>query len=67
MEQFSGPRFGSDYDAGQLQRRDWGRVSFAFTSSDQATMSWESSQPGYGSGGYPITRLSRPLTGGTCQ
>ncbi|MDJ0654860.1 MAG: hypothetical protein QNJ40_11925 [Xanthomonadales bacterium] len=66
MEQFSGPRFGPGYDARQLQRTNWGRVSFSFVSADQAGMTWQSDLPGYDSGGYNVTRLSRPLTGGNC-
>ncbi len=53
-----GTRFGSGFNAAQVQQVPWGRLTFNFSNCDTVDVSYTSSQPGYGSGIRAATRLT---------
>lgn len=60
-----GTRFGSGFNPTNVQSINWGTLSFRFTSCDTAEVSYNSTQPGYGSGIRQAVRLAS-LGGATC-
>lgn len=60
-----GTRFGAAFAADQVELRPWGRLEFDFSSCDSATISYQSSLPGFGSATRSAQRLTR-LAGAPC-
>ena len=60
--QISGPGavFPPHFDAANLTRQPWGTLKFTFTGCNAGRVDWTSTQPGYGSGSMPLTRLTMP-------
>lgn len=50
--------WGEDFDPSQIEFRHWGSLSIDFIDDTQAEVSWESVLGEFGSGGYPLQRLS---------
>lgn len=53
-----GTRFGSGFNAANVQPLVWGTLSFSFTDCNNATVSYASTLPGYGSATRQATRLA---------
>ena len=54
----SGGTFGAQFDPSSIQRDSWGTFAIEFESCDQANVNFNSTQAGFGSGAYDLTRLS---------
>lgn len=61
----SGPDFPPDYRPADLQRQGWGNLSFELLGDNAARVTWQSTQPGFGSGSLDLVQLWR-LDGLTC-
>lgn len=59
MIQPLGGAWGKDFDPDQIERIDWGSLTIEFFDEDTAHVFWQSKLKEYGSGDYPIQRLSR--------
>jgi len=64
VEVFSGPVYGDDYDKGDLDREDWGTLTFTFTTKDAGTVERKSTT-GFGTTTVDIVRLTS-VTGLEC-
>lgn len=60
-----GTRFGAAFDAAAVQQQPWGRLRFAPTRCDAATLSYTATQPGWGAASRALTRLTR-IAGAPC-
>lgn len=60
-----GTRFGSAFDPAAVQLQAWGSLDFDFASCGAATLSYNSTLPGWGSASRAPVRLTT-LAGGTC-
>ncbi|HUQ27708.1 MAG TPA: hypothetical protein VM051_03905 [Usitatibacter sp.] len=60
-----GTRFGSAFDAGAVQRSDWGRIDLDFSSCNAGELRYQSSVPAFGSGTLRPTRVTK-LAGTAC-
>ena len=58
-----GTTFGETFDPAAVTRTPWGQVRVQFTSDTPATLEYESTLDGYGSGQIDLTRLTAPLIG----
>lgn len=56
-----GGTFGPDFDPDEVELADWGTLSITFYDDGTAQASWESNDPDYGSDGYQLERLARPM------
>ena len=56
--QAQGGFFPPDFDPSQVEFPPWGSLIISFDSCDQASVSWETSKPGFSSGSMPLTRLT---------
>lgn len=59
-ESATGTLFGEAFRSGDVQRRRWGRLRIEFTSCTSAQFTWSASDggsAGFGSGGYPLSRV----------
>ncbi len=67
----SGTVFGDRFDAADVVRTPWGRLTVTiapdadpagtgFAGYSATSMSWNPTEPGYDSGGYPLTRITQP-------
>jgi Leucine-rich repeat (LRR) protein/Tol biopolymer transport system component len=56
-----GAQFPPNFNSSTITQHDWGTVKFTFADSANATMSWNSTFPGYGSGTQPLQPLSQGL------
>lgn len=56
--QGSGATFGDDFMASDVLRSVWGQVRIAFDSCTEATLTFESADEAFGSGTYPLSRLT---------
>ena len=54
----TGARFGDAFDPAQVSYEAWGTLEIEFADCDQATLRWQGPE-GWGSGSYPVQRLSR--------
>jgi sugar lactone lactonase YvrE len=54
-----GAFFGSTFDPALVNRDNWGSMQFEFTSCNAGTMSYQSSDPNFGSGSLNLTPLSK--------
>lgn len=61
MIQPVGTSFGEEFDEDEIEHVDWGRLTLTFFDESTGEISYESNLPEYGSGGYPIQRLARPM------
>ena len=61
----NGGKFPPSYSPGDVTRSAWGSFTFTFTDCDNAIASWTSNLPGYATGSFPITRLTR-IDGTVC-
>ena len=61
VQQPIGARFGSGFDADDVQRLHWGEWTIDFTGCNAAALSYHSSLPGYEALDQNLVRLSRPL------
>jgi len=52
-----GTRFGDAFDPDAVARIDWGRLQLDFASCASATLGWQSTRPGFGSGNRVLQRL----------
>jgi predicted outer membrane repeat protein len=59
-------RFGSNFNASQIQYATWGTLTLTYTSCNAMTVAYNSTVPGFGSGQYNYTRLTG-IAGTTCQ
>ena len=50
----TGAQFPPNFDTTQITQHLWGTATFMFTDSAHATVSWNSTFPGYGSGSQPL-------------
>jgi len=64
VEVFSGPVYGDDYDKGDLDREDWGTLTFKFSSCTAGSVVRDSTM-GFGTTTVDIVRLTS-VTGLTC-
>jgi glucose/arabinose dehydrogenase len=55
-----GGGFTPGFDPASVLREHWGEARFRFPGGQQASVSWDSSYPGFGSGSMPLTRLVYP-------
>lgn len=53
----SGPKFGAAFDPAKYQEHDWGSLTMTL-SCDSGTAHYASTQPGFGSGDFTLTRLT---------
>ena len=53
-------RFGSLFNASEVDLRPWGTLTMRFTGCGSADFSWSSVVPGYGSGDLAYVRLTQP-------
>ena len=60
-----GAQFPPNFSAGDVIREPWGTLSFRSLDGQNARIEWNSSLPGYGSGGLDLTRLTT-LLGKSC-
>lgn len=65
----SGGRHGPDFDPDQVSLLDWGELDLRFHGPDfdRGEIAWDSKMEGYGSGGYAIERLARPVLADCAQ
>jgi len=61
----SGTGFPPNFIPGDVQRTDWGTLTFSFTDCNHGTVTWSSPLPDYGVGSLPITRITQ-IAGTTC-
>jgi hypothetical protein len=61
-----GPRFGPDYDPGQVQVQPWGELDVRFQDCERARLHWRASVAGFGSGERSLRRLAS-LAGLGCR
>jgi len=50
----AGAQFPPNYNPATISQHVWGTATFTFTDASHATVSWNSSLPGYGSGSQPL-------------
>jgi len=50
----AGAQFPPNFDSSQITQNPWGTATFTFTDSTHATVSWNSTFAGYGSGSQPL-------------
>lgn len=55
-----GGRFGSDFDADDVARINWGQVEFAFDGCDAAEVTYTTELAGFESGATQVVRLTQP-------
>lgn len=60
-----GTRFGAGFNAADIRREAWGRVTLSFSGCDSGQLDYQSTQPGFGSGSLRPVRLNR-LAGSAC-
>jgi hypothetical protein len=65
MQQFSGADFPPAFDPETALASDWGSLEFTQTGGGSATVTWQSSLPGFSSDSLELTRLST-LLGHSC-
>lgn len=53
-----GGKFPPNFDSTKIGRTHWGTATFTFTGCNDASVTWESTLPGYGSGSMKLTRLA---------
>jgi hypothetical protein len=58
-------KFPPNFVESDVQRTDWGTLTFTFTDCNNGTVTWNSPLQGYGVGSLPITRLTQ-IAGTTC-
>ena len=56
-----GAQFPPKYDAAQITQNMWGTASFTFTDSAHASVTWNSTITGYGTGSQPLQPLAQGL------
>jgi hypothetical protein len=56
-----GTAFGAGFDPDEIELLEWGQIHFEFHPPDSGTVEWESNLEGYGSGEFPIERLTQPM------
>ncbi len=62
LEDGSGGDFPPDFDPAEVQRRTWGEIEFVLHDSQNATLRWRTSRPGFPSSGeIPLQRLTQTL------
>ncbi len=61
----TGGRFLPNFNAAQIVRNPWGRMTFTFADCNNGRMDYVSTFPGYGSGTVPLSRLTLPA-GSAC-
>ena len=62
LEDGSGGDFPPDFDPADVQRQLWGEIDFVLHDSQNATLSWRTSRPGFPSSGeIPLRRLTQTL------
>lgn len=54
----SGADFPPRFNSAAVQLTPWGTVTFDFNNGDNGTLGWVSSEPGFGSGSMPLTRIT---------
>jgi hypothetical protein len=52
--------YGPDFDPADIELVEWGEISLSFYPAS-TRFSWESNDPGFGSGDYNLERLARPM------
>jgi hypothetical protein len=57
----AGAQFPPNFDPGGITKHVWGTAIFTFTDSAHATVAWNSTIPGYGSGTQPLQPISAGL------
>lgn len=62
----NGTGFGTDFISDNVNRTDWGELTFSFPSCDSGTLQYNSALPGFGSGSLEMTRLTN-TQGLVCQ
>jgi hypothetical protein len=62
----AGARFPPNFDAANARQESWGTLTFTFSDCNHGRVEWNSTLPGYGSGGMDLTRLTLPA-GLTCS
>jgi len=62
----NGAKFPPLFDPAQLNVHDWGTASFTFADAGHASVTWNSTEAGYGSGTQPLTPGVGPLDRRTC-
>jgi hypothetical protein len=65
MQRPVGTAFGDAFDPGDVRREAWGSLTFQFTGCNTASVTYASTQPGYGSGALNAVRLTA-LASATC-
>lgn len=61
-----GAAFGDDFRRAEVERFDWGSVTFTFSDCDSAEITYASDLEVFGSGSLSLQRLSRPIGLGDC-
>jgi len=61
----AGGKFPPSIQTSDVTSEPWGTLTFTFTNCDNGIASWNSIVPGYGSGSFPIIRLTR-IDGTAC-
>ncbi len=56
-----GATYGPDFDPADVDRLDWGRLEIEFLQDGSAHVHWDSHFDEFGSGDYPLERLTRPM------
>jgi len=51
----NGAKFPPQFDASQVTAHDWGTATFTFTDAGHASVTWNSTEAGYGTGTQPLT------------
>lgn len=62
-----GTAFGPSFDPAAVRRLAWGTVTFELVDCLNATLGWQSTDPGFGTGGYDLQRVAPNLAQRDCE
>lgn len=62
-----GTAFGDALMPASVRRLPWGTVTFELLDCGSASLSWDSVDPGFGAGGYPLIRVAPNLAQRQCE
>lgn len=58
-----GARFGAAFNASEVTRTPWGRITLVFDDCNNGRLEWTSTAAGFGSGSMRLVRLTQPAAG----
>jgi len=63
----TGAAFGTNFNPGDVRRSRWGTLRFRFHGCNDAEVTWTSSDPAFGSGGYRLNRIAPNAAQRSCE